>query len=306
MNDVLNDFTDSADSTKLQKLNSLLNQQAPDEGFNNSFIKGVGIFKASEAKSKSPNLYEPLICLVTQGEKVCHVGDATYHYKAGDFFINFLPMPVQTEIVNVSAQNPLLTAALDIDLVRLADMILQLERVENYQFPEVRETSTCALVGKANEQLIDVFTRLIAASCRQSDAAIIGSSIVDEIYYRILTSEHGYALRLLLNQYGQIQPISKAINFIHANLDKTIQVNELASLSNMSKTTFFNAFKRLMHVPPNQYIKATKLQKAQALLLKGMQANEASYHVGYNSFSQFSREYKRFYGFPPSETSIAV
>lgn len=306
MTDSTTDSYTNQQESKLQTLNHLLQQQAIDEGYNNSRIKGVGIFKASEPKSKSPNLYDPLICLVTQGEKVCHVGDATYNYKAGDFFINFLPMPVQTEIVNVSSKNPLLTAALEIDLVRLADMILQLERVENYEFPEVKESRTCALVGTADEQLIDVFTRLIASSCSASDAAIIGNNIVDEIYYRILTSEHGYALRLLLNQYGQIQPISKAINFIHANLDKTIQVTELASLSNMSKTTFFNAFKRLMHVPPNQYIKAIKLQKAQALLLKGMQANEASYHVGYNSFSQFSREYKRFYGFPPSETHVAV
>lgn len=301
--------------SRLERLNQLLINGSKQEGYNCTRISGVGVFKSSEQMSKSPNLYDPLICLVTQGEKLCHVGDATYHYQGGDFFINFLPMPVQTEILNVSPEKPLLTAALDIDLVRLADLIAQLERVDegrvnNQELQRLvenntQEKSSCALVGKADEQLIDVFTRLVAAASNPTDAAILGPGIVDEIYYRILTSEHGYALRLLLNQYGQIQPISRAINFIHANLDKTIQVTELASLSNMSKTAFFNAFKRLMHVPPNQYIKATKLQKAQALLIQGMQANEASYHVGYNSFSQFSREYKRFYGFSPSQTNIA-
>ncbi|BDX06578.1 AraC family transcriptional regulator [Planctobacterium marinum] len=290
---------------KLQDFKGHIERQTLHEGFTATNVTGVGVYKASHIHSKSPYLYEPLICLIAQGEKVCHVGAEVYRYQAGNFFINFLPMPVQTEIVEASSEQPFLSAALDIDLVRLADIILQIERVEEETGEKTLQKSSCVLVGDANEELIDVFNRLLIVASDRRDAKVLGNAIVDEIYYRILTSDHGFALRKLLNQYGQIQPVAKAVNFIHANLNKTIQVSELASLSNMSKTAFFNAFKRLMHVPPNQYIKATKLQKAQALLVQGMQANEASYHVGYNSFSQFSREYKRFFGFPPSQTAAA-
>ena len=186
--------------------------------------------------------------------------------------------------------------------MRLAEIILQIERIENQETQNKSVDTSCVVVGDADADLVDAFNRLLKVSRSEAEAAILGGAIIDEIYFRILTSEHGFALRELLNQYGHIQPVSKAVNYIHANLDKSIQVEELANLSNMSKTTFFNAFKRLMHLPPNQYIKGIKLQRAQALLKQGMQANEASYHVGYSSFSQFSREYKRFFGFSPSQT----
>jgi len=160
--------------------------------------------------------------------------------------------------------------------------------------------------GPAPENLIELFCKLLDVGLNTMDALILGDSIVDEIYYRLLTSDYGLELRILLNQYGQIQPISRAVNYIHDNMHRTIQVNELADMVNMSKTTFFNAFKKIMHVAPNQYIKSTRLRKAQLLLTQGMQANEASYNVGYNSFSQISREYKRLFGFSPSETVANV
>ena len=289
---------------ELAQLNQLIAQTALSDGFSGLEIEGVGVFKASARQAKAPQLYEPLLCLVTQGQKRCHVGESSYLYKEGDFFINFLPLPVETEVTCATPDRPFLAAALDIDLVKLADLILQLERLGLTSKPEAPQTSSCVVVGRADDELIDVFYRLVKTGNHTLESQLLGPAIIDEIYFRILTSQYGYALRLLLNQYGCIQPIARAVNFIHSNLDKSIQVQELASLSNMSKTAFFNTFKRLMHVPPNQYIKATKLQKAQTLLKQGMQAGQASFKVGYNSFSQFSREYKRFYGFPPSETPI--
>lgn len=289
-------------SESIKQLRTLLSQMSVQDGLNNTRVSGVACYKSSLRQTKCPYLYEPLICLIAQGEKVCHVGSEVYTYSAGNFFINFLPLPVQTEVVEASEQEPFLSAALGINLVRLAEIILQIERIENQETQNKSVDTSCVVVGDADADLVDAFNRLLKVSRSEAEAAILGGAIIDEIYFRILTSEHGFALRELLNQYGHIQPVSKAVNYIHANLDKSIQVEELANLSNMSKTTFFNAFKRLMHLPPNQYIKGIKLQRAQALLKQGMQANEASYHVGYSSFSQFSREYKRFFGFSPSQT----
>lgn len=290
-------------SSKIESLFQLLSSREPDEGQNPGYVAGSGVFKASMPHSKQPMFYEPLICLVTQGEKVCHVGEQTLTYKKGDFFINMLPIPVKAEISVASVEKPFLSATLAVDLVKLADMVLKIEKVEQNtaSVPET-QTSSCLMVGKACDGLITAFHRLVTLGASEKDAAVLGESTIDEIYYRILMSDYGFALRKLLSQYGQVQPISKAVSFIHDNLSKNIPIQELASLSNMSKTTFFNTFKRLMHIPPNQYIKSSKLQKAQMLLKNGTQATEASYRVGYNSFSQFSREYKRLFGYPPSET----
>ncbi len=289
---------------QLEQLTQLMTTMATQDGFSPSEFEGVGVFKSSKTNEMTPSLYEPFICLAAQGEKQVNVGDSSFRYKAGQFFINFLPMPLSSQIITASPEKPFLSAALGINLVTLADMILRIERFHEIEPSAQAQDSSCVLIGEADEQLVDVFTRLILTTSKKAESQVLGASVVDELYYRVLTSQYGYALRTLLNQYGQIQPISKAVNYIHSNLNKTIQVNDLADIANMSKTSFFNAFKTLMHLPPVQYIKSTKLQRAHTLLMQGMQANEASYHVGYNSFSQFSREYKRFYGFPPSETRV--
>jgi AraC-like DNA-binding protein len=125
---------------------------------------------------------------------------------------------------------------------------------------------------------------------------------MDEIYYRVLCGERGGDLRILLQQRGEIHRISKAVDYIHQNLDKPVSVADLAGMVYMSKTRFYEAFKAVMHSSPLQYAKSVKLHQAQVLIREGRKAKEAGYLVGYNSPAQFSREYKRRFGFAPSAT----
>ena len=125
---------------------------------------------------------------------------------------------------------------------------------------------------------------------------------MDEIYYRLLCDERGGELRFLLQQRGQIQLISRAVEHIHRNVDNPVSVDELAKMVHMSRPTFYENFGAVMHISPLQYAKSVKLDKAQVLIREGKKANEAGYLVGYNSPSQFSREYKRHFGFAPSAT----
>lgn len=287
---------------KNQTLIDKITQQAEEGVIKDIAVTGGCVFKTTQIHEPLPIIYEPMICLIVQGTKNCHIGDRTFTYSAGDLFINFLPLPVEAEIVQASENAPLLSVAMKIDLVKLADMILKIERAKPEQKSTKICTATSVVTGPAPTELVALFEKMLDVANCPLDAAILGDAMIDEIYYRLLTSHYGVELRVLLNQYGQIQPISRAVNYIHANMSDTIQVSELAAMTNMSKTAFFNSFKKIMHVAPNQYIKSTKLRKAQTLLSKGVQATEACYQVGYNSFSQFSREYKRLFGFPPSET----
>jgi AraC-like DNA-binding protein len=269
-------------------------------------IGGACVFKIGRTHAPIPTLYRPMICLIAQGSKNCHIGEETFSYSTGDVFINFLPMPVETEVISASDDEPLLSVAMHINLVKLADMILKIERVQSDLGSKQVASVSNIVTGPAPDKLIELFSKLLDVANDPMDAEILGEAVSNEIYYRLLTSHYGEQLRILLNQYGQIQPISKAVTYIHDNLHRTFQVSDLAEMVNMSKTTFFNSFKKVMHVAPNQYIKSTRLRKAQLLLTKGIQANEASYHVGYNSFSQFSREYKRLFGYSPSQTAAHI
>lgn len=288
------------------EFNRLITLLAKKDGISPTLVPDVWVFKASKAQSSIPTIYQPLVCLVGQGQKLCSVGEAKFEYQVGNYFMNSLPMPVVSEIIGASTQQPFLSVALNINLIKLADMVLKIEREARVEQSNKKQSGcSCVLVGNSDESLDDAFMRLLQAATEPLAAKVLADGIIDEIYFRLLTGENGCVLRALLNQYGDIQPMSKVVAYIHENINKTMQVSELASIANMSKTSFFNAFKRLMHVPPNQYIKSTKLQKAQVLLTQGMQANEASYQVGYGSFSQFSREYKRFFGYTPSQTKVA-
>jgi AraC-like DNA-binding protein len=211
-------------------------------------------------------------------------------------------MTVEYEIVEASPEVPFLAAGVIIDLGRIAEVLLRLDRIEGAAAKPVSVDPSGIFSIPVNDNLLDPFVRLFESLDNPRDAAMLGDSIVDEIYYRLLSDERGGELRFLLQQRGQIQMIAKAVEHIHQNLDKPVSVDDLAEMVHMSRPTFYENFRAVMHISPLQYAKAVKLQRAQVLIQEGKRANEAGYLVGYNSPSQFSREYKRHFGFAPSAT----
>jgi AraC-like DNA-binding protein len=287
---------------KLEKLVALVEQHTPQEGLHFTGIESFGTFKASTTQARSPTVDEPAIIIVGQGRKYCYVGHKKYDYSVGNVLIMFFPMPVEIEIVEASPNKPFLAAGVQIDLGRLADVLLRIDRVDGAAAKPVSTDPSGIFSVPLNDNLLDPTIRLFESLANPRDAAILGELIVDEIYYRLLCDERGGALRSLLQQRGQIQRISKAVQFIHQNLDKPTSVEKLAEMVHMSKTSFYENFRDVMHISPLQYAKSMKLFRAQTLIKEGLNVSEAGYQVGYNSPAQFSREYKRHFGFAPSAT----
>ncbi|MGY0219393.1 AraC family transcriptional regulator [Endozoicomonadaceae bacterium StTr2] len=287
---------------RLNQFRDLLAEHALEDGENKTLVNDVMAFRVSSPYAGECTVYEPLICLIGQGEKTCVVGEHEYTYGAGDLFINFLPVPAKGRVISATHEQPFLGAAIRINLPRLADLVLKLDQLGIDRCPEKPPSHSSVLTGKASEDIVDAFTRLMRIANTPYEADILSNAVFDEIYYRILTGEQGGALCKLLNQHGQIQSVAKTIQYIHGHIDQAININDLASQVHMSKTSFYDTFKSVMHMPPLQYIKSSKLQRAQVLIKEGKRANEASHRVGYKSFSQFSREYKRHFGYAPSET----
>jgi AraC-like DNA-binding protein len=287
---------------KLEKLVSLVGQHAPQEGVNYCCLENVGTYKLSSTQGRTPIVDVPAIWMVAQGRKVCYVGDREYDYSPGNVVVMFYPMAVEFEIVEASPEVPFLVAGVAIDLGRMAEVLLRLDRIDGAAAKPVSVDPSGILSIPLNHSLLDPVIRLFESLASPTDAAMLGDSIVDEIYYRLLSDERGGELRFLLQQRGQIQLIAKAVEHIHQNLDKPVSVDELANMVHMSRPTFYENFRAVMHISPLQYAKSVKLYRAQTLIREGKKANEAGYLVGYNSPSQFSREYKRHFGFSPSTT----
>lgn len=287
---------------KFEKFLSLVEEHALEEGINSCMVEGFGTFKASSTQSRNPVIDIPALFVVAQGRKFCYAGDHRYDYSPGKALAMFFPMSVEVEFVEANPKIPFLAAGVVIDMARMADVLLRLDRIEGAAAKPVSADPSGIVSVELDDTLLNPFIRLLESLFNPVEAAFLSDATVDEIYFRLLSGERGGELRYLLQQRGEIQRISKAVEYIHQNLDKPVSVEQLAGMVHMGQTSFFENFKKVMHVSPLQYAKSVKLNEAQRLIKEGKKANEAGYLVGYNSPAQFSREYKRYFGFVPSAT----
>ncbi len=287
----------------VEDLTKLIAQHTRKEGLNPTYLKCVWGFKISHPSEKSPIVDQPAIWIIANGHKSISVGGQKYDFKTGDLGVLLLPMAVECEFINVSRDDPFLMASIFIDLRQIVDVSLRLDRIEGIiPKPVVNDPSGIFSIP-LSDSLLDSLIRLFKVLIDSKESAFLGESMMDEIYFRLLCTDRGNQIRYFLEQRGEIQRISKAVQHIHQNLDQPVSVESLAEMVHMSQTSFYENFKKVLHLSPLQYAKSVKLDHAQTLIREGKKANEAGFLVGYNSPAQFSREYKRHFGFSPSMTT---
>lgn len=291
---------------RLNKLKSLLEKKTNTNGIHKTSCEDISFGRTSELMPSVPEFNDPGILFVVSGEKKCTVGDIEYTYGSGDFLITLLPMPVFGEISKASKEKPFMAFGIKIDTNRLAKIVNKIDQAEGPIEKNIDTNLSGIIAAQAGEKLLDTMIRLTDIVSNTKEFSILGDGILDELYYRILSDTTGGNLRVLLKNREKVQRISNAVDYIHKNINKQISVDELADLVFMSRTTFYNAFKEVMHVSPLQYTKSVKLSKANMFLAEGKKTNEAGYLVGYNSPAQFSREYKRYFGVNPSEAKAYI
>lgn len=289
---------------KMAEFINLLEKHAPQDGIFTTAINNFYAARSSQPDQYNPVIYEPGIIIAAQGEKQAHIGGKQYNYRPGNFLVVLLHIPAEVEVVQASPEKPLLAAGIYIDLNRFANLLLKMDMVEPASVRPESINASGVFSAPVNDSLLDAVIRLLKALDNPVEAAILGEGIIDEIYFRILNEEQGGMLKYLLQQRGQIRQISRAVEYIHQNLDKPVSVEDLATIVNMSSSNFRKRFKEVLHVSPLQYTKSIKLDKARSLILTGNSVTEAGYSVGYNSPAQFSREYKRHFGHSPSVSGV--
>lgn len=286
-----------ADITISQRMSSLLIALAPNEGYTLSALDGVRFMRSDRPLGRTPVLYEPSIVIVCQGRKRGFLGDEVYVYDAQHYLVLSVPLPFSTE-TEASPAEPMLAVSLRLDLTAVADLVLAIDQSSDHAKLAPRGMISTPLEGF----LADATLRLLEALSSPLEAKILAPAIVREICFRVLIGEQGGAMRAALAHQGQFGKIAKALRRIHADYAEALEVSHLADEAGMSVPAFHVHFKTVTQTSPIQYIKSTRLHQARLMMIRdGLTAAAASARVGYESPSQFSREFKRFFGRSPVE-----
>ncbi|PQZ93182.1 MULTISPECIES: AraC family transcriptional regulator [Pseudomonas] len=259
-------------------------------------IPGLGLFRREHPAPPIVCMVEPSIILVVRGEKRLWVGGEGFPYDTSRFLITSLDLPANSEVLVASAQQPCLGLVLKLDLRVLAELITQSD------LPPARDRSVAKGVGigSMTSAMLASFERLLALLDEPESISILAPLIQREIHYRVLQSDQASRLRQITSVDGQGYRIAKAIDWLKLHYTAALRVEELAARVQMSAPTFHHHFRQLTTMSPLQYQKWLRLNEARRLMLNEHQdASSAAYKVGYESPSQFSREYSRLFGAPP-------
>ncbi len=275
----------------------LLLQLTQRDGAHESAIDGVRLYRGSEGHPRKPVMYEPSIFIVCQGRKRGFLGDQTFIYDAQQYLVLSVPLPFECE-TEATPEKPLLAISVRVDLTMVAELLMALD--------DTRGSAVAEPVGiyatPLDAPLSNAVLRLLEALAHPGDARILGPAIVREICYRVLTGEQGDAIRAALTHQHHFGRIAKALRRIHADYRGDLDVVTLASEAGMSLAVFHAHFKAVTLTSPMQYVKTTRLHHARILIAHdGMNVSAAATRVGYESASQFSREFKRLFGCSPAD-----
>lgn len=284
--------------TDSQNMIERLQALAPNEGYNLTALPDVRFLRSDRPLARTPVLYDPGIVIVCQGAKRGYFGDKTYIYDQQHYLAVSVPVPFVME-TDASPEYPLLAIYLHLNFQLAADLLIEMER---HGVPNPSESPESMMSSPMDPALRLSVLHFLQAMGNPLDAAILGPALLREIYYRVLSGTQGNAMRAALAMQGQFGKIGKALRRIHATYASHLDLNQLAEEAGMSVPTFHSHFKSITQTSPMQYVKSTRLHQARLLMVRqGMTAAVASQSVGYESPSQFNREFKRLFGLPPAE-----
>ncbi|NWA09721.1 AraC family transcriptional regulator [Pseudomonas gingeri] len=278
---------------------SLLQPLAPRSGFLPTPLSQVNIVAAYGNVSRCPQIYEPSLMIIAQGSKLAYLGPRILEYGAGHYLIQALPVPFEYETF-ATQDEPLLGVSIGIDRAMLSELVLAMglatERGASSQTPE-----SMTSVALDDEMRLSV-ERLLRCLHDPLECRVMGQARLREVLFAALRGPQADVLRALVEQQGQFARLAASLSHLHEHFAEPLNVDTLAGYANMSTSTFHEHFKRSTLLSPVQYLKRLRLIKAQRLLVSdGLGVAQVAHRVGYQSTSQFSREYKRYFEHSPVE-----
>ncbi len=278
------------------RLAQLIEGLCPREGSHATKLDGLFLTRYSTTEVPRTSLDQAVFCVVAQGAKSILLNQQRFVYDPNKYLLISLDIPLVGQIEKASRPKPFLGLSLVLDFDEIASLLREAD-LPHEKAPPLRSG---LVVGSMDHDLLDAVTRLIELLNKPSQITILAPLVRREIFYKILLSEQGKLLRRMMTDSGKIQRVAAGLAWLRRNVAKPIRMEELAREMRMSSSGMHSWFRAVTSLSPLQYQKQLRLQEARRMLSsEALDAATVSRQVGYESPSQFSREYRRFFGFPP-------
>ncbi|EBM1283747.1 AraC family transcriptional regulator [Salmonella enterica] len=266
-------------------------------------LAGIRLLYGVEPGPRTPVMYQPGIIFLFSGHKIGYINKRKFRYDANEYLLLTVPLPFECETW-ATPEVPLAGIRLDIDVLQLQELLMDIGEDERFQLPMAASGINSATLS---DEILCAVERLLDVMERPLDARILGKQIIREILYHVLMGSRGGALLALVSRQTHFSLISRVLKQIEMKYTENLNVEQLAAEANMSVSAFHHNFKAVTSTSPLQYLKSYRLHKARMMMIHdGMKASAAAMRVGYESASQFSREFKRYFGVTPGEDAARM
>ncbi len=270
--------------------------RAVSEGEALTAIPALRLYRRSVPSSCTSAAYEPSLVVFVQGEKRINVGKTTFVCDGSNFILTSVDLPVVSQVIAATENEPMLGLLLKLEMPLVREILSQQE----FHLREESADARGMAVGVSSPELLDACSRLVDLLDAPGDIPFLGPLIQREIVFRLLRSPQGKHLRAIATLGEQSHRTAKAVEWLRTNYAKPLRVEQLATMARMGVSTLHHQFRSLTAMSPLQYQKQLRLHVARERMLnEGLDAASAAFEVGYESASQFNREYSRFFGQPP-------
>ena len=284
-------------------LAKIINRFSPGDGAHESPLPGTYCMKLSRPGHRTKEVWRASLCIVAQGSKEIILGREVYRWDRTHYIATAIDLPVTSRVSSATPEKPFLCLKIDFNSLTLSEVAAQLETGPK----ETENPLRAVFIGKTSDQMLEAAIRLGKLFHVPEDASVLGPLVTKEILYHLLKGADGPAIRQFVRSGSKMHKISQAIYNLRSELSEDVDVTSLAKAAKMSRSAFFEHFKKVTAMSPIQYQKRLRLLEARRLLIhEGETAEGAAFKVGYNSASQFSREYSRMFGSSPLRDALRL
>ncbi len=280
----------------LEEFQQLMERNSGIDGVLSTKIPHLILIRSSNPTEPIHTLHQPAVCFIAQGSKQVMLGDTVQTYDPNRYLTVSVDLPVIGQVIDASAEKPYLCLRLDLDPAMLSALVIEI----GYSQSDAGAPEPGLFLSDTTPELLDAIVRLLRLLDRPDEIAVLAPLAEREILYRLLVGEQGHRLRQIARAESKLTQVNRAIDLIKRDFRKPLRIEDLAARANMGLSSFHQHFKAVTAMSPLQYQKQLRLQEARRLILgQSIDAATAGHHVGYDSPSQFSREYARLFGAPP-------
>lgn len=280
----------------MSELSRQIERVAVQDGTYITAYPALSFVRSSEVSEPIPVVYKPSLCVIAQGTKQVLLGSESYTYQPGSYLAASVHLPITGQVIEASPQTPYLSLQLQFEIEQILDVIQQPDLSRTTR----QESQRALVISRMSDPLHEAILRLIRLLDTPDDLPVLAPYAVREILYRMLQTEQGNAIRQFALLGSRAQRIAHVIEWMNRHYTEPMRVDKLAEAARMSTSSFFACFKEVTAMTPVQYQKRLRLTEARRLLLATTNdATSVAYQVGYESATQFNREYARLFGQPP-------